>query len=174
MISILGSLLKQIVGGMERIPEEISWAFQEWKKAIGGHTPQLVDTVKMLEAITSSHPTFICIDALDECAAVQRARVLDSLNQILEKSPGVRIFVTGRPHVQAEIEKRLVRRVTSLSVGPTRDDISRFLRARLDEDEMPEAMNESLKADILEKIPEIISEMWVAAMMLRIQPRITG
>ena len=34
--SMLGSLLKQIVSGMERIPEEISQAFQKQKKVIGG------------------------------------------------------------------------------------------------------------------------------------------
>ena len=75
--SILGSLVKQIVNGMERIPEEISRAFQEQKKVIGGCGPQLVDLVKMLQAITSSQPTFVCIDALDECVGVQRVKVLD-------------------------------------------------------------------------------------------------
>jgi len=76
---MLGSLVKQIVSGMERIPEEISRAFQEQKKAIGGSGPQLADLVKMLQDITSSQPTFICIDALDECVGVQRVWVLDSL-----------------------------------------------------------------------------------------------
>ena len=65
--SMLGSLLKQMVSGMERIPEEISKAFQE-QKAIRGCGPLLVDIVKILQYIASSQPTFICIDALDECA----------------------------------------------------------------------------------------------------------
>ena len=34
--SILGSLLRQIVGGMEKVPEEITQVFQEQKMAIGG------------------------------------------------------------------------------------------------------------------------------------------
>ena len=34
--SILGSLLRQVVGGMEKVPEEIAQAFQEQKMAIGG------------------------------------------------------------------------------------------------------------------------------------------
>ena len=37
--SMLGSLLEQIVGGMEKIPEEISRAFQDRKLAIGGRGP---------------------------------------------------------------------------------------------------------------------------------------
>ena len=32
--SMLGSLVKQIVSGMERIPEEISSAFQEQRKLV--------------------------------------------------------------------------------------------------------------------------------------------
>ena len=172
--NILGSLVKQMVSGMERIPEDISRAFQEQKRAIGGRAPQLVDVVKMLQAIASSQPTFMCIDALDECVGVQRVRLLDSLKEILENSPGGRIFVTGRPHIRVEIETRLAGRVTTISVGPTRDDIVGFLRARLGEDETPDAMDESLEADILAKIPGSISEMWAVAMMLRIQSRITG
>jgi len=170
--SMLGSLLKQMVSGMEKVPEEISRAFQEQIKAIGGCRPQLTDIVKMLQAITSSHPTFMCIDALDECVGVQRVRLLDSLSQILEKSPGTRIFVTSRPHVRAEIEIRLPRKVTSVSISPTRGDIIAYLHARLREDETPDAMDESLKGDILAKIPENISETCVGAMMLLTPPHI--
>ena len=159
--SMLGSLLKQIIGGLEKIPEEISGAFQEQKKAVGGRGLLLSDIVKMLQAITSSLPTFICIDALDECAAVHRVKLLDSLKQILEKSPSTRIFIIGRPHIRTEVEKRLAGRVMSVPVSSSKDDIIEYLRVRLDEDEAPEAMNESLEADILKKIPEKMSEMYV-------------
>ena len=157
--NVLGSMLKQIISGMKRIPEEISQAFQQQKTTIGGRRPQLVDIVKMLHFVTSSQPTFICLDALDECGRVQRARILDSLNQLLERSPRTRIFATGRPYIRAEAEKRLAGHVTSLSVGPNRGDITSSLRVRLSEDEMLDAMDESLEVDILEKIPENMSEM---------------
>jgi len=171
--SMLGSMLKQVISGMERVPEDISRALQEQKRAVSGRKPQLADIVRMLQLITSSQPTFMVIDALDECTAVQRFRLFDSLKDILEKSPGARIFVTGRPHILTEIETRLSGRVKSVSLGPTRDDIIRFLRVRLSEDETPDAMDSSLEADILEKIPGSISEMWVAATMLRIQSYLT-
>jgi len=86
--SVLDSFLKQVVSGMEKVPEEILQAPQEQKKAIVGRAPQLPDIVKMLQAITSSQPTFMCIDALDECAAVHRIKTLDSPKRILKKSPG--------------------------------------------------------------------------------------
>ena len=161
-VSILGTLLKQMVSGMEKIPEEISRAFQEQKKTISGFRPHLRDVVKMLQLITSEQQTFMCIDALDECAGVQRFKLIDSLNKIIEKSPRTRVFLTGRPHIRAEVEKSLAQRVVSVSISPTKGDITRYLRARLDEDETPDAMDESLEADILEKILEKnISEMCV-------------
>jgi len=166
--NMLGALLKQIISGMEAVPEEILRAFQAQKMAIGGRGPRLPNIVKMLQAITSSLPTFICIDALDECAVVHRVKLLNSLHQILEKSPRTRIFINGRPHIRAEIEKRLAGRVISVSIGPRKDDIIGYLRVRLDEDETPDAMDEDLVEDILEKIPQHMSEMYVGTMVVGI------
>ena len=157
--NVLGSLLKQIVSGMKTIPKEILQTFQQQKTTIGGHRPQLVDIVRMLQLVTSNQPTFMCLDALDECDRVQRARLLDSLKQILEKSPRTRIFATGRPHILAEIEKRLAGHVRSISITPIRKDITEYLRVKLHEDETPDAMDENLEAEILEKVPQNVSEV---------------
>ena len=157
--STLSALLKQVVGGPEVVPGEIAEAYEDQRKLIGGQAPQLPDIVKMLQTTTSNKPTFICIDALDECAAEHRVKVLNSLNQILQKSPGTRTFMTGRPHIEDEIGERLSRRIKTVRVTLRRGDIIRYLRSRLDEDTVPGAMDSSLKADILKKIPEDISEM---------------
>ena len=157
--SMIGSLLKQMVSRTGGVPEDIWRALREQKEAVSGRRPQLHDIVKILQLITSSQRTFMIIDALDECTAVQRFRLFDSLKEILQKSPGARIFVTGRPHICPEIETRLTGRVTSISVGPASDDIVRFLRVRLSEDETPDAMDSNLEAEILEKIPGSISDM---------------
>ena len=151
--------MKQMVNRMESIPEGILKAFQEQRNAVGGCGSQLVHIVNMLQAITSSQPTFICIDAIDECVGVQRVRVLDSLQRILERSAGTRIFVTGRPHIRAETEKRIAGPVISVPVCPTKSDIIEFLRFKLSENEAPDAMNASLEAEILKRIPENLSEM---------------
>jgi len=159
--SMLGALLKQLVCGLEETPEEILQAYQGQKNAIGGRGPKLSDIVKMAQTTSSEKRTFICIDALDECVAGDRVKILDSLNQILEKSPGTRIFVTGRPHIRSEIRRCLAGRVASISISPKRDDIVRYLHNRLREDTTPDAMDSSLEADILKKIPQEISEMYV-------------
>ena len=170
--SMLGSLLRQMVSGMEGIPEEILRAFQELRKAIGGSGPQLVDIVKMIQLITSSRRAFMVIDGLDGCAEVQRLKLFDSLKKIIEKSPETRVFVTGRPYIREEIEQRLAGHVVNVSVAPKKDDIVAYIRDMLDNDLDPEAMNERLEANILQKVPESMSEMCVRVMALRIPPLI--
>ena len=160
---VLGALLKQLVYGLEEIPEEVSLACQDQKDTFGGRGPQLADIVKMMQSTASQKPIFICIDALDECVAGYRMKLLNSLNKVLRRSPGTRVFLTGRPQVQAEVEKRLSGRVKAIHITPRRHNIISYLHRRLDEDATPDTMDTSLKADILKKIPQDISEMYVEA-----------
>jgi len=155
--NMLGALLKQLVCGLEETPAEVSLAYQGQKRAIGGREPQLGDIVKMMQSAASEKTTFICIDALDECMAGYRVKVLDSLNEVLQGSPGTRMFVTGRPHIRTEVRKRLPGKVTTIRITPRRDDIISYLHSRLGEDTTPDAMDSSLKADILRKIPKDVS-----------------
>ena len=159
--NVLGALLKQIICGLDEAPGEIARAYRDQRKVIGGRGPRLSDAVKMLKTTSAEKRTFICIDALGECVAGHQVKILSSLNQILQKSPDTRIFVTGRPYIRAEIGKRLAGRVTDICITPRGDDIISYLHSRLDEDTLPDAMDSSLKADILKKIPRDISEMYV-------------
>ena len=134
-------------------------AFRDQKKTTGGQSLGLSQVVEMLQDILSSRPTFICFDALDECIAEYQGKLLQSLEQILHKSPGTRIFLAGRSHVQDEVEKQLAGRVVAVYITPTKDDIRRFLRAKLEENTTPDAMDNSLEEDILKTIPERVSEM---------------
>jgi len=169
---MLGALLKQIVGGLGEIPGGISQVYEDQKKVIGGRGPQLSDIAKLLQTTSSERLTFICIDAMDECAPEHRVRILDSLDQVLQKSPGTRVFMTGRQHVQAEIGKRLPGRVASVAITPRKSDVIGYLRTRLKEDTNPDAMDITLEADILRKIPEDISEMYVEVTTLRKLPQV--
>ena len=157
--SMLGAVLKQVVSGLEEIPEEVAQAYEDHKKVIDGRGLQLSGIVKMLQTAASEIPTFICIDALDECVEGYRAKFLNSLNQVLQRSPGTRMFITGRPYIEAEVGRRLSGRVRALRITPQRDDIISYIHYRLNEDITPEAMNSTLEADILKKMPESISEM---------------
>ena len=155
---ILRSLLKQMINEMEIVPGEILKGLREQRRA-DGHETELVKIVQMLQLIASSQRTFLCIDALGECGGVQRAKVLESLKQILDKSPGTRILVTGGSSIGVEIEEHLSGRVASVSADPRKDDIITYIRARLAKDKTADAMDECLEADILEKTQGNISGM---------------
>jgi len=156
--NMLGSLLKQIVAGLERIPEEIRETFQDHKKVIGGRGPRVPEIVKMLQSVTSLRPTFICVDALDECVEGYQPEVLDSLRQILEKSSSTRIFLTARRHIRGEMERHFGPRVATLSIKPSNNDIVEYIRMRLSKDRCRDAMDAGLEAEIIESVSKNIPE----------------
>ena len=157
--AILGSVLRQAVAGLDKVPERIIKAFRGRERAIGGQRLALGEIVEFLQDISSARSTFICIDALDECPAGHRPKLLDSFYQILQNSPGARILLTGRPHIRGEIDKYLARRAETRVITPTKGDIIKFLRAKLKEDTIPDAMDECLEGEIIKNIPESVSEM---------------
>ena len=158
-VSVLGALLKQVVSGLEEIPGEIAEAYEDQKSVVGGGGPQIDAIIKMLQNTACVKRTFLFIDALDECVARDRVKLLDSLDQIIQCSPGTRVFVTGRSYIEAEVGRRLSGRVTAMRITPRRDDVVSYLHRRLDEDTTPDAMDSSIKGNILKKIPDNISEM---------------
>ena len=90
--AILGSVLKQVVGGLEDVPGRIVKAFRDRGKVIGGQRLQLAEIMEFLQDIASTQPTFICLDALDEYQARHRVKLLDSPNQILQGRPVLGYF----------------------------------------------------------------------------------
>ena len=92
-----------------------------------------------------SQRAFICIDALDEGPARERAKLLESLSQILQKSPSTRIFLTQRQHILGEVEKHLAARAATRPITLTEDDIVIFLHSKLKGDTIPDAMDKSLE-----------------------------
>ena len=157
--AILGSLLKQVVGGRDEVPEGIVKAFRNRGKATGGQRLAPEQIIEPPQDTPTAQSTYICLDALDECPPGYRVKLLDSLNQITQKSPNVQIFLTGRPHIRGEIDKHLSGRTATRPIAPTKDDIIIFLLAKLKEDTIPGAMDESLEEEIIKDILETVSEM---------------
>ena len=52
---MMGSLVKRMVSGMERIPEEISRAIAEQKKAIGRCRLQLAEIVNLMVSFVTNY-----------------------------------------------------------------------------------------------------------------------
>jgi len=158
--NMLGAMLKQLVG-RGAIPEDIRRAFEDAKEHFGGVGPRVPELLQMLKAVIAQRQrVVICIDGLDESLAPHRAGLLRALRDIVGELPNAWLFVTGRPFIRSEVERCLLGAGT-IVVSPVREDIEEFLRMKLDEDPEPDAMDESLRADIMETIPEKISEMYV-------------
>jgi len=51
--NMMGALVKQLVCGLEKPPEEISRAYRDQKSAVGGRRPLLSDIVRMLQTASS-------------------------------------------------------------------------------------------------------------------------
>ena len=162
-VNMLGSLLRQFVIGLEKIPEAVAQDYRKQKKSIGGRGLQVSEILKMFRTIAATKRMFICIDALDECVPEHQIVVLESLRQILQGSPNTRLFMTGRPQVRSEVEKRLDGVVTLISIQPTEDGVVRYLRDKLRNDTTPEIMSSALEAEIIKSIPEMNSETYVQA-----------
>ena len=155
--NMLGAILKQLAssGG---IPERTRKAFQEAKKQFGGQGLQLPDMVTTLKkTIISPLRLFICIDALDECTPKHRQELIESLREIVRVSPRVRVFLTGRSHINDEI-LRCFSKALQIPLNPTHEDIMNYLQMRLKKDTDPQEMDDELQADIIRIIREKISE----------------
>ena len=158
---MLGSLLRQLVSGLEGIPEAVVQSYRNQKKVIGGRRLQVSGILKIFQTITVTKRTFICVDALDECAPEHRVIVLESLRQILQGSPNTRLFMTGRPHIRSEIGRKLDGTADFILIQPTEDGFARYLREKLRNDTTPDIMSATLEADIMKIIPELSSETYV-------------
>jgi len=173
-VNMLGSLLRQLVSGQGGVPEAIVQNFLNEKMSIGGRGLQVSGILKMFQAIAATRPTFICVDALDECVPENRMVVLESLGQILQGSPNTRLFMTGRPHVRTEVERELGGEATFIFIGAREDGVLRFLREKLRKDTIPNMMSSTLEGDIMKSISAIGSETYVGTGSGTKLPRING
>ena len=151
--AMLGAILKQLVSVGE-MPEDIR---QRFRKPFSDRGLQIPNIVDMLKKTISRLPTvYICIDALDESAPQSRLELLESLRDIFQESPNMRVLFTGRFHIQEELRKYFTTVIT-IPVSPTESDIRVYLGVRLDKDTEPEAMDDDLWRDIMRIIPKMIS-----------------
>jgi len=126
---------------------------------MSGQGVQICDILNMQQIARFRKRSFICFYTLDECATEYRVKLLNSLGQLLEQSPGTRIFVVGRPHILLEIGTRFAERAESIYTSSKRQDIATYFCSRLAADATPDVIDRTLKVGILEKIPTDIVEM---------------
>jgi len=159
---LLGALLKQVVLALEPIPDRVQKAFEDSKRGVGGRRLLLPDILEMIsESLSLLRRVFICIDALDEFPTKHRPELWESLQRIVLKCPNTRLFLTGRLHIRAEVERYFPSTAEMLPISSRTHDIRLYLKMRLNRDSELDAMDEELETDILRIIPEMVSGTYV-------------
>ena len=161
--TVLGSVLRQVVGALEEIPDEVQQAFERAKRQADGYGLRLSEILNMLtKFLPSLARAFICIDALDEFPTKQRAQLWNSLQRIVRECPNTRLFLTGRPQIREEVEEYHPESAYMVTIEPTSEDIRRYIEERLNQDPDNDAIDEELRADIRRVIPKRVSGMYVS------------
>lgn len=163
-VNIIGALVKQLVRALGTVPAEIDEAFKKAKRDSRGL--RVPDALKLLQATLGLlERTFICVDALDECPDKILPELLSSLGAISQGS-SVRLFITGRPHIQNVLEKYFSNGAQVISISPNSGDIREYLAKALREDLNFRAMDHALEAEIMEHIQEQISGVYAIAISI--------
>ena len=129
---LLGALLKQVVLALEFIPDRVQKAFEGSKRGVGGRRLLLPDILEILSnSLSLLRRVFICIDALDEFPANRRPELWESLQKTLLKCPNTRLFLTGRLHIRAEVQKYFPSTAEMLPISSKTHDIGLYVKMKI-------------------------------------------
>lgn len=155
-VNLVGSLAQQLALHANVIPTAIWNIFKDTvkkKQSINAETLQtIVDTL-----VRGFDCVYIGVDALDECHLDVRSQLLRFLRTVAETGAcagtTIRLFVTGRPNIEAELAASMAGISTSnISIAANKEDLQIYLSQRFSQDRYPEAMDETLRAQITDKI----------------------
>ena len=159
--TVLGSVLRQVVGALAEIPDEVQKGFGHAKRQVDGCGLRLPEILELLiKLLPSLKRSFICIDALDELPLEHRPELWESLQCLVQHCPNTRLFLTGRPHIRDQVREYFPRTAGMMPISPSFGDIELYIKRRLERDPEPDAMNQRLRAEILRVIPARISRMY--------------
>jgi NACHT domain len=162
--NMIGSLVKQLVMLLPKIPGEIFRKFRESKKQ--EKRLELGNAGEMLIlALQSFDKVYICVDALDECERDHRRNFLEHLSQLLQSRSSTRtcLFLTGRPQIENDVNECLgIEFPDSVRVEANKNDIMKYLSYEISKDPDRKAMNEKLREEILNTIADGSEGMYVS------------
>lgn len=158
IVNLLGSLLRQLLtasyvpGAIITILESIKNKSQRLERG---------DISQILKAVLQQlNRSFLCFDALDELEPRTRFELLGVLGTEFGTA---HIFLTGRPHIQSEVNRALQAQLDPMHITADQGDIRAYLIHEIEEDKKinPDDMNDQLKEEILAEITGKASGMYV-------------
>lgn len=144
-VNLIGGLAKQLVMQIPPMSQSLWKAYEDTTANISS---QEVITLTLHQYFDFA---FICIDALDECEPENRKQLLRLLKSLREFP--VRIFLTGRQSVEAEVLRTLGElSISTIRIVANEEDIRTCLAEKFVEDPYPEAIDEELRKSITNEV----------------------
>ena len=151
LVHILGSLLHQfLITPHQPIPDKVIKKLRDIRhqgKSIG--TEDILALLKI--RLNQFKRAFICLDATDELEPKVLQQLLRGLKNLVTND--TRLFLTGRGHVESDIEKHLqiVPRYKS-TISASEQDIKKFVEQQIMDDLNSDAMDDVLAKAIEDAI----------------------
>jgi len=155
---LLASLLKQLSGSRDSIPDSVKTLHDKHKK--NQTRPSIDEISKSLQSVITLYSRiFIVVDALDECqAGDSRKRFLTELFH-LEARSGANLFATSRfiPEIVEMFGKSV-----SLEIRASKEDIERYLEGEMKLLLSFDDWSLRLQREIKTRISDLVDGMYVA------------
>jgi hypothetical protein len=128
---IMRSIIRQ-AAELIRLPEDIVVAVEIM---VANPVPKWSDYADILGKILSVVPRlYIFLDAIDECDKTERQILLHMLSWHLRNSPGLKVFISTRQNIVAEIRKMVSKALhVSIASSQAANDIGIYVRQVLQE-----------------------------------------
>jgi hypothetical protein len=152
--NLLTALLKQLVQSRPDIAAPVTHIYD--KHLRWGSRPSLDDIFGALQSVCSNYATvYIVVDALDECAVIDRGRLINNLHE-LQARTDVRLMCTSR--FIPEIDWGFYLNLT-LEVRASEKDVRRFVSGQMPR--LPNCIrrDDELKRAVQNKIVEAVDGM---------------
>ena len=152
-VHILGSLLNQFLTTPQQpIPDEVVKKLRDTRhrrKNVGAE-----DILALLKIrLQQFKRAFICIDAVDELEPRVLQQLLRVLKDLVTQADNTRLFLTGRGHIESEIQKHLqVAQEYKATISASQEDIQKFVEQQILDDLNSDAMDEVLAKNIADGI----------------------
>ena len=149
---ILGSFLRQLLTtAIEPIPDQIIQKLHHIQRQ--GGKLGVEETMALLKIrLDQLKCAFICIDAVDELEPQVRRQLLNVLKKELCTN-NIRLFLTGRQHIESEIQKCFqVEDKYRVIISSHYGDIQEFLQQQIRDDVIEGAIDKVLEKNIISVI----------------------
>jgi len=146
---MLRSIVAQLCTRKTRIPPEVHNLYRE---CISHHLKPDINKLReiFVSFLSSSHRTFIVLDALDECPKTERKRLLETIKTIIDVSPlYLNILVTSREEedIEDKFEDLAINSV-AIQSSDVQVDILRHVHKRLSKDKEFKAWGPDIKENV--------------------------